>query len=338
MSRKSPAQMLFERILRTWIAPEADRRQRSGPIDLQMALVVLEENGTSSVLLNDEVHGHVEYLKIVSTRAVLAGAPVTAEDIGGIEALRLSPKLWGKTCLLLVRGKGGKYYARPSRLRLLPESAEFKRVGERLAREGVTLTSGQSSLLLQFDLARNNYVGSPSRKRSLSRDLKVKVVEGVRKDALKRVKRHLRLPTFMVHHDDYIVPLLLEARQAYIDGLYFSAIASATTTADRICNGLLHRYAVSRGTIREILQLTLGQKVERLRAMGLIDASEVLVLTHLNRVRNQYLHPKQRSNASGASRAAMRSIVLLHKFFDQTESVFRDYTFEKGRLVPRPLA
>ena len=142
----------------------------------------------------------------------------------------------------------------------------------------------------------------------------------------------------MVYANNEIVPLLLEARLAYVYGLFFSTIAASATTADRICCGLLDRYEVATARRRNVLAQTFGQKLQQLRAMSLISGMQEGVLGKLNKIRNRHLHPKGAISTLTTQRDALRCIMLLHRFLDETESVFRDYVIEDGKLMPRPIS
>jgi hypothetical protein len=79
MTTKSPAQILFDRIIRTWIAPAARDRVKDpsiGPIPLHMALIVWRtQGGRPEVFLNSETHQFVRSMKIVASGPLPAGTP-----------------------------------------------------------------------------------------------------------------------------------------------------------------------------------------------------------------------------------------------------------------------
>ena len=89
MSRKSPAQILFQRIVRTWISPEAVRRAKGhpdqGPILLRLALIVWDRGRDEpSVYFNEETFGRVETMKFVAARKLCPGLPVGPKNVKGI--------------------------------------------------------------------------------------------------------------------------------------------------------------------------------------------------------------------------------------------------------------
>ena len=190
-----------------------------------------------------------------------------------------------------------------------------------------------------LDVIRNTYDNlSTGKKRLETINLARQLVDEVQSDATPRIKRHLRLPTLIIHADDEFLPLLLEARETYIHGYFFSCIASAVTTADRICNRLMERYGVLVRERRRITEdQTFGQKIQPLRTRGIITNDQERLLIRLNRIRNRHLHPKQPLRRLTLKRDALQMVRLLHEFLEGTFSVFRDYAVENGRLVPRPL-
>ncbi len=189
-----------------------------------------------------------------------------------------------------------------------------------------------------LDVVRNGYDGlSPALKRRWTSQFVQSLLDNDKSNALARVKRHLRLPTVLIHKEDEFLPLLLETRATYIDGHFFSCVASAVTTADRICNRLPQYYNLSVSLQRWVLRATLGNKIYKLRAEGVITKKQEGWLKELNCIRNRHLHPKRPVSILTLKRDAFTAIVLLHNLLEGTFSVFRDHTFEQGEIVPKPL-
>ena len=82
----------------------------------------------------------------------------------------------------------------------------------------------------------------------------------------------------------------------------------------------------------------LGQKIPRLQSFGLITSEQAAVLESINGIRNKHIHPKSPITELSMKRDALKAISLLHEFLENTVSVFRDYTIEDGRLVPKPIS
>src|SRR5256885_125497 len=90
---------------------------------------------------------------------------------------------------------------------------------------------------------------SPMGRASSSMTRLATLYAGDRATATEKARRHLPLPTLIIHEEDEFLPLLLEARQTYIDGHFFCCVA-AVTTADRICIRLMHRFSLPAGERR----------------------------------------------------------------------------------------
>ena len=337
--RKSPAQTLFDRVMRTWIVPAANATAKDAdhPIVLRIALIIWDGARSPSVYFNDEVRGKVLKMGFISTGPVKKGQPITPNDIKGIEKITLRHGIHDKPFLFMIQAKDKKFFVASSRMDQVVGNRDFELLEKALGSEGVHLTSQDSTFSVVLDLIRNSYVGFPSAlKRRETRQLARLEVERVEKDAVNRVKRHLKLPTLICHQDDEFLPLLLETRQTYADGYYFSCISSGVTTADRICNRLVERYGLPMSEQQSIFQQTFGQKIERLHSRGVITDNLRGPLAAMNKIRKRHLHPKDRLRPLTLKRDALRTVRLLHEVLEQTFSVFRDYTIENGKLIPKP--
>ena len=343
MLRRSPAQILFERIIKTWIVPAANKRSTSqpkqAPIPLRLALIVWEtDENEPYVYFNHEVFGRVIIADVIASKPVEKGQLITPEEIKGLKRVRLDRKHWGQTYIFICQGKYEQYYVTFGKIGKLNDAKEFQRLKNPLESEGVKLKIGESSLQVAIDLIKNSYFGSTNVKRQTTLQLKRLRIEKSSKNATKKVQRYLKLPTYIVHKDDEILPLLLEARETYIDGLFFSCIGASAAAADRLCVGLLNRYGVNVKTKNELLNCTFGEKLERLQAMKLIDNNQFDILSRLNRLRNKHLHPTYPITGRTTQVDSLKTLKLLHEFLEGTLSVFRDYVIEEGRLVPRPIS
>lgn len=140
-----------------------------------------------------------------------------------------------------------------------------------------------------------------------------------------------------VHPENEFLPLLLEVRATYIDGYFFSCIASAATTADRICNAMTQRYGLSRKDQRWYLEQTFGQKFEKLVSDKIITKQQKATLVKMNDIRNRHIHPRKTISELTMKRDAFVMTKLLHQFMNETYGVQKDHTFHEGRLVPKRL-
>lgn len=333
---KSPAQILFERIIRTWIVPEANNRK--SPIALLMALVVWDRaGGGRRVFVNDEIYGRVVQVDIISAGNIDKGQMVGPSQIGGLKRVRLHKQLWNNPFVFICEGANTRYFVTFGRIGALRNASEFHRLQTALRTAGLELTSTSVAIPVAVDLTRNMYATAGKAKARVFLNEKRFLVTRVEDDATNRVRRQLRLPAYMVHPDDRILPLLVETRETYVDGHYFSSVAAAATTADSVCLWLLDRYGIDNATRRQVTDFTLGQKIEKIRALGLIDDTQAALLRKLNSLRKKHLHPGVAISVQQRKKDALAALKLLHEFLEGTVSLTRDYVIEEGTFRPAPL-
>ena len=130
MSRKSPAQILFERVIRTWVLPYVRKRteksSQTGSVPLRLVLLVWETSNGPTVYVNDEVFGKVESVKIIASRPIHKGQGVIAEDVAGIDNIKLNKNYWGKSYIFICQGKNDSYYLVFGKLGALKDGDDFK--------------------------------------------------------------------------------------------------------------------------------------------------------------------------------------------------------------------
>jgi hypothetical protein len=341
---KPPAQILFDRVIRTWIAPAAQERAKdpsTGPLPLHLAAIIWRKgNLMPEICLNAEVHQHVRTMKIVASGPFPSDTQVGAEHVGGIHSVGLVNPSNTAAFIFIIQGTGGKYFVLSRNTERVLKHREFDVLKDTLARDGVRLENAERTLSVFFDFVRNLYDGLPAGRKAVETKQAARLlVETVTRTAAERVRRHMQLPVVIVHQDEgEFVKLLIEARQTYIDGHYFSAIASAVTTADLICIRLAYRYSLNSSFRRKLAAMTFGQKIQPLRAKGLFTDTQEKLLFQMNKIRNRNVHPRQRFSERSLKRDALLAVVILHQILEGTFSVFRDYVIENGRLVPKPLA
>lgn len=340
MSRqKTPAQTLFERVLRTWIMPELRERARHGaPVPLRLALLVWKDARAPTIFLNDEVFQKVTRARVVATGPITKGQPILSSHIKGLDSIGIHTE-WGRhPHLFIAQGAGAKYYVVAKRLGSVTGHQDFDALAHALAREGLEVTTRDTVFRVYLDVLKNQYDAlPPAGKRAQTKQYAHTLAEQAKNEATARAQRYFRLPTLIVHADDEFLPLLQEARQTYIDGHYFSSIASAATTADRICNWLVQRYGWPADQQTAFFARTFGQKLQRLRARKLLTPAQERLLDRMNNIRNKHLHPRHRCTTTVLKRDAFTTVRLLHELLEGTVSVFRDYQIEDGKLVPKPI-
>ncbi len=340
---KSAAQTLFDRIMTTWIIPEIEERANQNlvnlPFNLTAALIIWEKPRTPQILLNDEADASIDELQVTTTKPTPAGQPVNPALIKSLKQIKLISSRRTYPFIFLIQANEGLFYILSKAMLRVIHTREFEVLKKSLATEGVKIGSDEDEVQVYLDVIRNHYdyLSTPALKRQEVIRLGEALVEDVKKTATARVKRHLRLPTLLVHRDDEFLPLLYETRRTYIDGHFFSCIASAATTADRMCNRLSRRYDLSLSLQKWMLEQTLGNKIPKLRAEKVITKDQEALLSRLNRVRNRHLHPRRTISMITLKRDALMAVQLLHQLLEGTFSVYRDHTFAQGRIVPKRL-
>ena len=343
MNDTSAAQILFDRLVITWIIPEAQKRIDKGelttPFKLKTALIVWENLDEPQVWFNDEVDSKIIELQVEKVKPAQSERPDSPSPIHSLKKIQLVDTLRGSPFLFIIADYG-KFFVLSSKMSQVVQILDFKVLREALATQGLYLAPNIDEFQVFLDSTRIGYdrLSSPASKRKKTIRLAEDLIESVKQTATARVQRHLRLPTLSVHQDAEFLPLLIEARQTYIDGYFFSCIASTATTADRICIRLSQHYDLPKKTQKWLLEHTLGQKIQKLRAERVITKEQESVLKEINRIRNRHIHPQKLPSVLTAKRDAFKSVTLLDKFLKSTfVDLYRNFTFEQGRGVPKPL-
>jgi hypothetical protein len=90
--QKHPAQVLFNRLIRTWVEPAAAARVKDPSIKtvpLLMALIKWKpKSHQPDVFINDEVRAHIDKVQIRAAKPFAAG-PIGPQEVGGIERVTL---------------------------------------------------------------------------------------------------------------------------------------------------------------------------------------------------------------------------------------------------------
>lgn len=153
--------------------------------------------------------------------------------------------------------------------------------------------------------------------------------------------RYAEVPSIIVHDSGEYLHLLIEARDLYFRGFFYSCVAMCGIVAERIV----------KDTLRSALHVQRGQdmhaptdeafdQLERVEISGLIRfigtcgivSTEVQKAAEkLGQLRNDYAHARGRKPKSDA----LKAIKLLHQIVEGTVSVFKDFKIYEGKLVPR---
>ena len=154
--QKTPAQLLFERIIRTWVSPEIQKRvdtsRQADPIHLRLGLLLWESSKGPNIYLNDETAGMIETINFKLARPIKKDEYVRHADVRGIESIKLNKKYWGKPYIFICQGEDERYFITFGKLGFLKDSNLFKPLKKALGYEGLLLTSGEGFLNAFIDL------------------------------------------------------------------------------------------------------------------------------------------------------------------------------------------
>jgi hypothetical protein len=159
------------------------------------------------------------------------------------------------------------------------------------------------------------------------------------------VNRIWDLPSLVVQRpDEEYVRLLIEARDLFTMGYFYSCVAMCGIVGERLVKDLLRAsLMVSKaGEVRrpsdsafdQLERVDLSALSRSSGESGLLDADGVAASKQLLELRNQYAHARGRSAAIDA----LKSIRALHVLVDCTVSLYKDFHLVGGQLVSRGVA
>ena len=162
--------------------------------------------------------------------------------------------------------------------------------------------------------------------------------EKVEKRLDEMILRYRELPAIMVHFGEYS-ELLLEARDLYVEGKYYSCVAMCGITSERIAKELLQTSLLMRKKENWAFpsdeQAAVLDKIEMNNIRELLIKSEVIdnnlrkPFQNLSELRNKYAH----ATGEKPKEDAKLSINYLHQIIEGTVSVFKNHEIKKGKLV-----
>ena len=153
------------------------------------------------------------------------------------------------------------------------------------------------------------------------------------------IMRYRELPAIIVEYGRYS-NLLLEARQLYLEGKYYSCVAMCGITAERIAKEVLRKNLLIRkkkdewnspsDEQSEILdRIDMNSIRELLVKSGIVDNSLRKPFQSLAELRNKYSH----ATGDSPNDDAKSAIEYLHQIIDGTVSVFVNYDISDGTFI-----
>jgi hypothetical protein len=172
------------------------------------------------------------------------------------------------------------------------------------------------------------------------------------------VERHASLPAFLVHQGEgfKFTSLLVEARELFTHGYFYSCVAMCGMATERIAKDLYVSGFTLPNTNRDKLitnleHLNFTKIVDFLKEIGRINKETRSTMLQMGTLRDKYIHTKgplpefagdggsiqeqRNQKIKEQQEDAEKAIRYLHKVLEGTFSVFKNYMIRQGRLVPK---
>ena len=153
------------------------------------------------------------------------------------------------------------------------------------------------------------------------------------------VERVWELPPMVVKPQGEYLSLLLEARELYLAGYFYSCVAMCGIVAERLVKDVFRTSVLVRkgGTpqlppdaaFNQLERVEMNGIIRFLKETGLLNAEAVKAAESLGQLRNQYAHARGQSPLSDA----LKAIKLLHTLVEDTVSVFKEFEIKAGTFV-----
>lgn len=147
------------------------------------------------------------------------------------------------------------------------------------------------------------------------------------KDLDDMINRYKQLPAIMVYSGEY-KDLLIEARQLYIEGFFYSCIVMSGGTAEKIAKELLRKTILFKNkngvsilnekTVKYLEKIEMNIVRELLIKSEIIDESLRTPFQKLAELRNNYVHGSDKEPQEDSKKA----FEYLHEIVENTVSIF----------------
>ena len=153
------------------------------------------------------------------------------------------------------------------------------------------------------------------------------------------VERKWQLPFLLLQRpDDNYLALLIESRELFVAGYFYSCVALCGIVGERLTKDLLRASVHVQGADGKVLRpaseafdqlerVDASALVRFLKAAGLIDDACKKAALDLGELRNKYAHAR----VKGQPQDAAAAIGLLQTLVEATVSVFRDFELKPGK-------
>lgn len=149
-------------------------------------------------------------------------------------------------------------------------------------------------------------------------------------------------PIILKYPQKEYVDLLVEARDLYVEGNYYSCVAMCGIVGERIIKDVLRTSVrIEKDRMIAVPQDNAFDQLEHVEVGGMIQflkEAEILAVdgakaaVKLIKQRNRYAHARGKK----PEHDALKAIKLLHLLVEDTVSMFKDYELKKGKFVRKP--
>lgn len=213
------------------------------------------------------------------------------------------------------------------------------------SKEKITEANSDKLIPVYIDVTPNLLINDVAKKQEadfLKRKFEAKVSE--------MVERLASLPAFVVHQREghKYISLLIEARELFTHGYFYSCVAMCGMATERIAKDLyvsgFTLPSANRDKLITILEhLNFTRIVDFLKEVGKINKETRSAMLQMGTLRDKFIHTKgplpefagDDTSIQEQQEDAEKAIRHLHKVLEGTFSVFKNHMIRQGRLVPK---
>jgi hypothetical protein len=158
------------------------------------------------------------------------------------------------------------------------------------------------------------------------------------------VARMWVLPQLAVKPEGEYLALLLESRELYVDGRFYSCVAMCGIVGERLVKDVLRgsvliqkdgaATAPSEKAFDQFQRVEVYGIVSFLKEAGILSDDAARAARDLGTLRNAYSHARGKD----AQADALKAIQLLHALVEGTVSIFKDFEIQDGAFVSKGAA
>lgn len=186
---------------------------------------------------------------------------------------------------------------------------------------------------IHFD-ATSNSIKVPEIRKQIEDNLRKKLEESM-SEIIKRVGE---IPSFITHEVGFYSNLFDEAKNCYVQGLYYATISMIGIATERFCMELEGKIKFKINENEVDLNILFENKLKQskrlslLKTGGLINDKTFSRLSQIKKTRDKYIHPSEVGDAKEDS------LKILTLFIEILNSRFSDiYTIMDGKIVENSL-